>query len=333
MTSGPFFSVLISAYNRADHIALCVRSAIGQTFADFEVVVVDDASTDGTPDVLDTLALEDHRLRVVRHDRNRGISPARATAVEQARGEWLVIVDSDWELCPDALTHLRGVIDRLPDDIHIIRSRLRCDDGSLQPAIMPVEITGYRERLQWMEEVAVHGGSSDAGHCMHRSVLASTNYFVDRRGAMELLWETDLARRESSLWVTDVLGVQHTDAPNSHSRDRQVGRVIDRLLREAPDALWMAETMLAEHGNELAAYAPHVRLSVIEGAATQAFLTGERRRGMRHLRTAMQSGASSPKPWVTLGLGLVGPRALAWAKVAGRRRQAVPAAAMTPSAA
>ncbi len=332
MTSAdPFFSILVTAYDRADHAVRCARSAIDQTFTDFEIVVVDDASTDETPAALH--ALMEPRLRIVRHEHNRGISPARATAVEHARGQWLVIVDSDWELYPHTLARLRTLIDQRPEDIHIIRSRLQCDDGSVQPAVMPEGITGYRERLQWMEDVALHGGSSDAGHCMHRAVFATTNYFTDRRGAMELLWETNLARRESSLWVTDILGIQHTDAPNSHSRDRQTGRVIDRLLREAPDALWMTETMLAEHGNELAIYAPHVRLSVIDAAATQAFLAGERRRGIRHLRTAMQWGCSGPKPWATLGLGILGPRVLAWAKVVGRRRQAARSAAMAPKAA
>ena len=94
----PFFSVLITAFNRQHEIERCVRSCIRQTFDDFEIVVVDDASTDATAGVL--AAIDEPRLRVVTHERNRGISPARATTVAHARGEWLVMVDSDWELFP-----------------------------------------------------------------------------------------------------------------------------------------------------------------------------------------------------------------------------------------
>jgi glycosyltransferase involved in cell wall biosynthesis len=316
---GPFFSVLVSTYNRAPEVERCVRSCVAQTFEDFEIVVVDDASTDRTAESL--AALEEPRLRVVRHEHNRGISPARATAVKHAAGEWFVVLDSDWELFPHSLARLRAVIDELPADVHIVRSRLQADDGTLQPGIMPTGITGYHERLQWLEELSVRRASSDAGHCIHRSVFETTNYLEDRRGAMEALWETNLARRERSLWLADILGMQHVDAANSHSRDAEPSRLIPRLLLEAPDDLWMAETMLAEHGAELARYAPHTRRLLMERAATQAFLTGDRRRGLRHTLSAVRSGSRDSKVWVTTGLGLLGPRALAYVKLARRRRR------------
>lgn len=316
---GPFFSVLVSTYNRSGELERCVRSCMTQTFEDLEIVVVDDGSTDDSGHVL--AALGEPRLRVIRHEHNRGISAARATAVNHARGEWFVLLDSDWELFPQSLTRLREVIDELPPGVHIIRSRLQADDGSLQPGFMPTGITGYHERLRWLEELTVRRVSSDAGHCIHRSVFETTNFFEDRRGAMEGLWETNLARRERSLWLPDILGKQHADAPNSHSRDANPARLIPRLLLEAPDDLWMAETMLAEHGTELARHAPRTRRSLIERAATQAFLTGDRRRGVHHTWSAARAGSRHPKLWITLALGFLGPRALAHAKLAGRRRR------------
>jgi Glycosyl transferase family 2 len=316
---GPFFSVLVSTYNRAGAVERCVRSCTAQTFEDLEIVVVDDGSTDQTGEVL--AALEEPRLRVVHHEHNRGISAARATAVNHARGEWFVLLDSDWELFPHSLGRLREVIDELPPGVHIIRSRLQADDGSLQPGFMPTGITGYRERLQWLEELTIRRVSSDAGHCIHRSVFDGTNFFADRRGAMEGLWETNLAKRERSLWLPDILGKQHADAPNSHSRDADPARLIPRLLLEAPDDLWMAETMLAEHGTELARLAPRTRRSLIERAAAQAFLTGDRRRGVHHTWSAARAGSRQFELWITLALGFVGPRALAYAKLARRQRR------------
>lgn len=316
---GPLFSVLISTYNRAHEVQRAVRSCSEQTFGDFEIVVVDDASADGTADVL--AALGEPRLRIVPHERNRGISAARATGVKHARGEWLVFLDSDWELFPHTLARLRTLIDGLPAGVHIIRSCLEAPDGSVQPGIMPTGITGYDERLHWLEELTIARASSDAGHCIHRSVFETTNFFEDRRGAMEGLWETDLARREQSLWVPDILGKQHVDAANSHSRDANASRLISRLLLEAPDDLWMAETMLAEHGAALDRLAPLTRRALTERAATQAFLTGDRRRGVRHTWDALRSGSRHGKVWITLGLGLLGPRPLAYAKLAGRRRR------------
>ena len=320
----PFFSMLITAFNRQDQIERCVRSCIHQTFDDFEIVVANDASTDATAAVL--AAIEEPRLRVVTHDRNRGISAARATTVAHAQGEWLVIVDSDWELFPQSLTRLRALIDELPPDVRIIRSRLRWDDGSLSPAVMPAEpVTDYRGRLRWLEAVAVQRGSSDAGQCMHRSVFETASYFSDRRGAVESLWELDLARREASLWVSDVLGAQHVDAGNSHTRDASA-RLLPRLLDEAPDVRWMAGTMLSEHGTELARYAPHYRAWLLNSAALESFLAGDRRGGVRYACSAARVGAASPKLAATLALGLLGPRALARSKLAGRRWRASRAA-------
>lgn len=317
MTPDPFFSVLITAYNRAGEIERCIRSCTEQTFQDFEIVVVDDASTDATPTVLGALAQP--RLRVIRHESNRGISPARATTVGHARGEWLVMLDSDWVLLPHTLARLRTLIDGLRPDVRIIRSRLQSEDGSVSPGVLPVGVTGYHGRLAWLEALAVQGASSDAGHCIQRGVFEETNYFHDRRGAMETLWELNLARRELSLWVPDVLGRQYADAANSHTRDASTIRLIPRLLTEAPDALWMAETMLSEHGADLARCAPHYRGLLLESAALEALLSGDRLAGLRHTGAALRSGAGLPKASATLALGVIAPRALAWSKVAGRR--------------
>src|SRR4030088_441290 len=124
----PAFSVLITAYNRERQVARCVHSCTRQTFDDFEIVVVDDASTDSTAAVL--AAIDEPRMRVVRHQSNRGISPARATTVAHARGEWLVMLDSDWELLPHTLARLSELIDELPSGVRMIRSLLQWDDGT-----------------------------------------------------------------------------------------------------------------------------------------------------------------------------------------------------------
>ena len=99
---------------------------------------------------------------------------------------------------------------------------------------------------------------------MHRSVFETRRAISATGGARSRsLWELDLARREASLWVSDVLGAQHVDAGNSHTRDASA-RLLPRLLDEAPDVRWMAGTMLSEHGTELERDAPHYRAWLFE---------------------------------------------------------------------
>lgn len=319
-STAPFFTVLVTAYNRAELAQRCVRSCVTQTFEDFEVLVVDDGSSDDT--VAKLTALDEPRLRIVRHSCNQGYIAARATGVDHAHGEWIVMVDSDDELLPHALARLRAVIDDLPPDVHVIRSCQRLDDGRVTPSVLPPGLTDYHGRLQWLDAVATERAHTDAGHCMHRSVFAHGNYFRERRGVMEPLWELNLARRERSLWLADVLGLVHNDAPNRHSRDRNPSRLIRQLLAEAPDQLWMAETILAEHGRDLALWAPHYRRWVVESAAVQSFLVGDRYRGLRRTAGSVLAGGNGLKMAATAMLGIISPKALAYGKAAGRQWRA-----------
>jgi hypothetical protein len=311
--AAPFFSVVVPTYNRERSICRCVESCLRQSHEDFELVVVDDHSHDGTLEAL--RRYEDPRLRVVVHESNLGISPSRQTGAEHARGEWLVLVDSDWELMPAALARLREIIEDLPEDVSVVRFRLVWDDGSVTPRFTPPGPIGYEGRIRWAEEEGGH----DAPHCMRRSVLARTPFPADRRGGMESLYELDLAAREKTLCVDDVLGKEHTDAPNSWLRTVSVEELVPRLLQEAPDMLWMAETTLDRHGAALRRYGPRQYATMLRIAAVQAFLLGNRSKGARYALAVLRRRPLEPLAWITLCLGLIGPRAVAMGTVAFRR--------------
>lgn len=92
-TQTPTVSVLIPAYNRANQIGDAVTSILGQSFGDFELVVIDDGSSDET--VKRVEAFGDPRIRIVRHERNRGIPHARNSGLDAARGRFIAWLDSD----------------------------------------------------------------------------------------------------------------------------------------------------------------------------------------------------------------------------------------------
>lgn len=313
----PFFSVVVTTYNRERIVCRCVDSCLAQSFGDFEVVVVDDASGDGTVAALE--AYEDPRLRVVVHERNRGINPARHTGTVEARGEWVVVVDSDWELMPDALERLREAIEELPEGVRAVRFRLLWDDGSVTPTFVPPGPYGYEERIRWWEEE----GGNDAGRCIAAAVFETTPYIADRRGAIETIFELDLARAERSLCLDEVLGKEHSDAPNSWMRSTSAAELLPRLRQEAPDMLWMAETSLARHGEALRRWGPCQYANLQRVAALQSFLLGRRREGARHALRALQSRPQAPLSWITLFLGMLGPGAAGRGILALRRLQAL----------
>jgi glycosyltransferase involved in cell wall biosynthesis len=102
----PELSIVIPAYNVSHYIEAAVVSALGQTFTDLEVIVVDDGSTDETPSVLQNISKKyaDPRLRIIRQD-NGGLSAARNTGIRNARGAFIGLLDADdlWLLRKAAL--------------------------------------------------------------------------------------------------------------------------------------------------------------------------------------------------------------------------------------
>ncbi|HEX6455158.1 MAG TPA: glycosyltransferase family A protein [Solirubrobacterales bacterium] len=315
----------MTTYNRERFVCRCIDSVLRQSFDDFELIVVDDHSSDGTLRVLERY--DDPRIRVVEHDRNRGISPARHTGVVSSTGTWVVLVDSDWELAPEALEQLREIVLGLPDGVRVVRSRLVWDDGRITPSFTPPEPIGYEGRIVWAEAE----GGNDAMHCIKRPVFERTPLFADRRGAMETLWELELAGNEKTLYVDDVLGHEHTDAPNSWLRSAVGSELVPRLFSDAPDMLWMAETALDRHGAALRHHGPGQYTTLLRVASVQAFLLGKRGAGVRYAVAALRRRPLELQAWVTLALGLIGPSAVASGTLTLRRLIAWRAQAQLPA--
>lgn len=91
----PEISVVIPCYNRAALIGRAVESVRAQNFADLEIVIVDDGSKDDSVSVIERLAADEPRIRLVRHPRNRGEAAARNTGMREARGRLIAFLDSD----------------------------------------------------------------------------------------------------------------------------------------------------------------------------------------------------------------------------------------------
>ncbi len=95
-------SVVLPTYNRAAVLPRAVNSVVSQSFSDWELIIVDDGSTDETASYL--AGLQDPRITVYRHPSNRGVAAAKNTGLDHVRGEWFTILDSDDEAMPDALS-------------------------------------------------------------------------------------------------------------------------------------------------------------------------------------------------------------------------------------
>jgi glycosyltransferase involved in cell wall biosynthesis len=111
MSAQPYVSVIIPTYNRAALVTEAVASVLAQTRPDFELLVVDDASTDGTAAALAPYAA---RIRLLRRESRGGVSAARNTGIKAARGEWLAFLDSDDLWRPEKLARQLAFLSENP---------------------------------------------------------------------------------------------------------------------------------------------------------------------------------------------------------------------------
>jgi glycosyltransferase involved in cell wall biosynthesis len=103
MRQNPSVSVIIPVHNRASKIAMAVDSVRAQTYPNWEAIVVDDGSTDGSHRVVMQLAEGDDRIALVRHSSRRGAQAARNTGIHHSRAKWIAFLDSDDQWLPESL--------------------------------------------------------------------------------------------------------------------------------------------------------------------------------------------------------------------------------------
>jgi glycosyltransferase involved in cell wall biosynthesis len=114
MSNSPFVSVLMTAFNREEYIAEAIESVLGQTLADFELIISDDCSTDRTLEIANAFARRDGRIRVLRNASNLGDYPNRRCAAALARGRFLKYHDSDDIMYPHCLATMVEPLVREP---------------------------------------------------------------------------------------------------------------------------------------------------------------------------------------------------------------------------
>jgi len=158
--SEPMFSVVLATFNRADLVMDAVNSVLAQTLNDFELIIVDDRSTDDTLDVLAKIA--DSRVTVVVNERSKGYAGARNTGILRARARWVCQIDSD-DLWPtDMLELMAAAIATAPAQVGILYGTLvYLDTGSGQVrAVRTAERAGRLHDVLLEDHFMSHCGAA-----------------------------------------------------------------------------------------------------------------------------------------------------------------------------
>lgn len=137
-------SIVFPVYNKSELLPATLPSLLSQTYRDFELIAVDDGSTDGSGDFLDRLAKTDSRVKVIRQP-NAGVSAARNAALDRASGDYVVFADADDTVCPDWLEVLAKEAETSGADIVVSGFFSTDSNGKALDTVLPPEegnITG-----------------------------------------------------------------------------------------------------------------------------------------------------------------------------------------------
>ena len=146
----PLVSIIAPVFNNEKDLRAFIESVLSQTYTNWELILVDDGSTDSSGSICDEYNQRDSRINVIHHPSNGGISRARNTGILHSNGEWLFVSDADDTLFQDSIS---SMVECISDDIDLISAAyLRYIDGVLQQerkasVTSKVSIQGYVELI------------------------------------------------------------------------------------------------------------------------------------------------------------------------------------------
>lgn len=162
-------SVIMPVYNKARYIEKTVNSILSQTYKDFELIIVDDGSTDGSELICDKFEQSDSRVKVF-HIENAGVSNARNIGIENARGEYIQFIDGDDYISENMLYDLCQITEKYTPDIIISGVKKVDHMGNEIIEILPTML-GIKDRYAMMENFAEEQKNTGIYGCVSNKLI------------------------------------------------------------------------------------------------------------------------------------------------------------------
>ncbi|MCX7126151.1 MAG: glycosyltransferase [Gammaproteobacteria bacterium] len=151
----PFISVIVPVYNHYEHLTKCIESVLNQTYQNYELILVDDASTDERVKILLDKFRHNPKCKILFNEKNKGISETQNSAVSLAKHEWIAFLDCDDHLAKDALFWMAKAINLSPSSSYFFSDRATVNEienktifeyygGASQNYFRPIS---FREKL------------------------------------------------------------------------------------------------------------------------------------------------------------------------------------------
>ena len=208
-------SIIIPVYNTGKYLHRCVDSILAQTYTDFELLLIDDGSTDSSGAICDKYAEKDSRVRVF-HKENGGVSSARNLGVDYARGEYIMFVDSDDYMFPMMCNIMKSTIERENVDC-VICGTQESGGGYWKPSVN--DVVSIIELQELMSPFLVTELLSPPWNKIFKRKLITTQFKEDISFGEDLIFNLEYFKNcEKIVFITD--------SPYFHNKENENSLVV-----------------------------------------------------------------------------------------------------------
>ncbi len=223
----PLISVLVPVYNVAPWLDECIASIVNQTERNLEIILIDDASTDGSGEIADAWAARDERITVIHKPVNLGLYDSRNMSVRLARGDYISFVDSDDYIRPDMLSKMLALLRREDADVAVCWWTKITQEGAIdRPLCVETGTTGDAElTLSYCipDEADPHYNGDLWTKLFKRSAILGDDglpiaFDAQRRCCEDLVWDIKvLMRIKKAVFLNECLYVYRAQRPQNTS--------------------------------------------------------------------------------------------------------------------
>lgn len=220
---GGVISVIVPVYNVFPYLSQCLDSILHQTYANLEVIIVDDCSTDRSREICEQYAQRDNRIHLISHDVNSGLSAARNTGLEAATGEYLSFVDSDDWLELDAYEQCLELFDQYPT-LGMIKFGFCYSDPDVQSHFLKPE--KYLRNGEYFRSYASSLDMAVVWNALYRRAVVSDLRFKDGYLHEDEYYTLELLCRHPNIEIYQL------ERPLYHYRTGRLGAITEKTTEK-----------------------------------------------------------------------------------------------------